>query len=85
MIKPVMHVGVRPIHPIVRSTSKSDKQAFYERFPDGKFLRWTRRQLESGCNTIIEEKRGMGDLIFCPKCDEWFNEKQFEKVEGNDS
>lgn len=68
------HKGVRPVHDVVRI----NKRYYVETAPDGSTKLWTNKTLYSGCDGELVSPRVLGDLIFCPRCNEWFNKEQFK-------
>ena len=74
------HVGVRPEYAIERDEGKK-RPTWYEFFPLGGYRIWTLKTLRSGCNRKLKEIKSVGNLIYCPFCEEWFNELQFKSTE----
>lgn len=74
----VKHVGVRPKYPLVGQV-KVRARTFYqiEELPDGGKKWWSVKDLNSGCDNVVDKTIGMHDLIFCKYCDEWYAQKQF--------
>lgn len=75
----LVHVGIRPKNKVVRF-NQNHREVLgykYELFPDGSYKLWSNRQLESGCNNVVDENVRMNDLIYCPYCDEYFSRDQF--------
>ncbi len=79
------HVGIRPEHKVVISNDrkglKDIRGLSYEILPDDSYRVWTDRMLTSGCNKEVSGDETLGDLIFCPKCDEFFSRDQFKEDE----
>lgn len=80
----LIHKGIRPeydIEPVMATKKRKLFDYQVETMPDGSKRYWNKRMLSSGCN---EENEGLvrrGDLIYCEKCDEWFDLKQFAEIE----
>jgi len=74
------HTGERPTYKIADFFKTEFGQIIHiEEFPDGSKRWWTNKQLKSGCNTVLKNPKRQDDLIYCKKCDEWFNKKQFKE------
>lgn len=74
----IKHIGERPLHPLRQEKDKiKNEWTYIEALPDGTKRIWTERMMISGCNKQIESTEYMYNLIFCPHCDEYFNQKQF--------
>ena len=77
------HVGIRPTYPLVidmTDVGQRKHRKKYEVYPDGGYRVWNDRMLKSGCNRVIRGDEKLGELIYCPFCDEYFNSEQFEEV-----
>ena len=78
----IIHVGIRPQYKTKQKKHDIKNEWIHiETLPDGSKVHWTERMLVSGCNKVISETSYMGDLIYCPHCDEYFNKKQFKESE----
>jgi hypothetical protein len=72
------HVGIRPTKMPLDLDPDKKRKTYYERFDDGSYRIWYEKTLNSGCGRVIKECKRDGELIYCPVCDEWFNEEQFK-------
>lgn len=78
----VIHKGKTPTYDL--EPTEMYKDMMYEPYPNGGGKFWSPRELKTGCGGDVMEPYGtvatMEDygLIYCPYCDEWFNEKEFE-------
>ena len=77
----VRHTGIILTGPVVKSIVKS-RYYYTETLSCGGTRVWNGRELKAGCNGIVENIIGLRGLIYCKHCDEWFNTKQFEEIEG---
>lgn len=80
----LLHKGIRPTYPTEPVVATKKRKLFdylVELFPDGSKKYWNKRMLTSGCETVVSALEVRGDLIYCSKCDEWFDSKQFQEVE----
>jgi len=75
------HDGVRPEHPLVFDEDASTrKHKFWkEIMPDGSYKVWNNRTLRSGCGNYLTDVKMEGTLVYCDKCKEWFDIKQFKE------
>lgn len=76
-----VHKGIRPISELITTRTNNDKFEHQERLDNGNTRLWSNKMLNSGCDNDIEEIVELGGLIFCPYCDEYFSENQFEESE----
>lgn len=77
------HKGIRPTHELILINWK--KSIYMEEFPDGAYRVWNLRMLKSGCGKILEDDEILlSGCIYCHHCDEYFNEEQWEVVDGQD-
>lgn len=74
------HKGVRPVGQLttLESDIKRGHKMYHEALPDGGYRIWNDRLLKSGCGKTLDKIMRDGSLVYCPYCDEWSNEKQFE-------
>lgn len=75
-LKKVKHIGTRPTSP-TKEVQVDGRFMHFEK-ATGKY--WTMREINSGCNEIVNHQTGIEDLLFCSECDEWFSAKQFKDV-----
>ena len=75
------HKGIRPLFPIQIINWK--KSIYLEEFPDDTGYRiWNLRMLNSGCGkSLTGDEIILSGCIYCPHCDEYFNEEQWEVVD----
>lgn len=79
----LVHKGMRPTYPTVPLEATKKRKLFdyqVETMPDGSKRYWNKRMLTSGCSKEVDGFVFRGHLIYCSVCDEWFDDKQFEKV-----
>jgi len=85
----IKHVGVRPVGDITLTSGGScdikKAKIYIETLPEGGKRRWTSKALKSGCKSefaypLKEMVREGTTLLYCPHCNEWFNEKQFKEI-----
>lgn len=71
------HKGIRPTHPIALINWK--RSIYIEDYPDSDEYRiWNLRMLNSGCGKILQgDELVLSGCIYCPTCDEYFNEEQW--------
>jgi hypothetical protein len=75
------HKGIRPSFEIALINWK--KSIYIEEYPNGNYRIWNLRMLNSGCGKILEDDEILlSGCIYCPHCDEYFNEEQWEVVDG---
>lgn len=74
------HKGIRPTGILTILNFK--KNWYHEELPDGTDRIWTERQLRSGCGktTETDHYETMRGCSYCPTCDEYFSDEQWESV-----
>ena len=80
----LLHKGIRPEYETEFVVATKKRKLFdylLETLPDGTKRYWNQRMLNSGCNEENEGFVRRDGLIYCEKCDEWFDEKQFAEIE----
>jgi len=80
MITRKRHKGIRPTYEIQLINWK--KRIYIEDLPDEEYRVWNLRMLNSGCGKIISgDEISLMGCIYCPTCDQYFNEEQWEVVD----
>lgn len=81
-----IHIGERPIG---RLTAKAGglervyKGCFFEAVGAG-YKVWSTRRLTSGCGGHTDGDKILDGLIYCPHCEEYFREEEYEKFDDRD-
>lgn len=79
-MRKLKHIGIRPTGTLTLVDFK--KKIYYEELGEEKYRLWNKRMLKSGCGLeiAVNKIKEMRGCIYCPRCDEWFNKEQWERV-----
>lgn len=74
------HKGIRPIYlPLEKDDDGRKRTTYYEYLPDGGYKIWNNKLLNSGCGKEITVITKCDELVWCPFCNEWASESQFDE------